>query len=48
MHGIALVPVNTRAAPIWVFCMPVGPGDPGSPPEVTPVDGPVVDLGEYE
>src|SRR5215472_5573615 len=35
-----------RAAPIWVFCMPAGPGDPGPLPEVGPADGLVVDPKE--
>jgi len=41
-----LVLIKTRAAPIWVFCMPAGPGDPGSLPEVEPADGLVVDPKE--
>ena len=38
-----MVAIKTGAAPIWVFCVPVESGDPGSQPEVEPVRGQVMD-----
>src|SRR5215470_10136012 len=40
---IASVPIKTRAAPIWVFCMPAGPGGQGSLPELESAGGLMVD-----